>query len=66
MTNFAPSQVSISEENKALYTAALVADGWAGAENLGKKMYYKLSDGQTDGSKSGLKSRVSATKKNVG
>ena len=54
MTNFAPSQVSISEENKALYTAALVADGWAGAENLGKKMYYKLSDGQTDGSKSGL------------
>ena len=23
-------------ENKAVYTAALVADGWAGAENLEK------------------------------
>ena len=31
--------------NKALYTAALVADGWAGAENLEKQ----LCDGPTDG-----------------
>ena len=32
------------KENKAVYTAALVADGWAGAENLKKE----LCDGPTD------------------
>ena len=31
-------------QNKAVYTAALVADGWAGAENLEKG----LCDGHTD------------------
>ena len=30
--------------NKAVYTTALVADGWAGAENLEKQ----LCDGPTD------------------
>ena len=50
-------------ENKAVYTAALVAVGWAGVENLKK---WFVTDGQTDrrtdGPKSGLYSRVSATK----
>ena len=57
--------VSTALVNKAVYTAALVGDGWAEAENL-KKV---ISDGQmdrrtdrpTDGTKSGLKSRMSAT-----
>ena len=31
-------------DNKAVYTAALVADGWAGAENLEKQ----FCDGQTN------------------
>ena len=34
--------------NKAVYTAALVANGWAGAGNLEK------TDRRTDGPKSGL------------
>ena len=33
-----------SKKNKAVYTAALVADGWAGAENLKKQ----FCDGPTD------------------
>ena len=33
-------------ENKATYTAALVADGCAGAENLNKWLWRK--DGQTN------------------
>ena len=33
-----------SDFNMAVYTAALVADGWAGAENLEKQ----LCDGPTD------------------
>ena len=48
--------------NKAVYTAALVADGWAGAENLEKKLCDRQTDRQTDkptdrrtdGPKSGL------------
>ena len=43
------------ESNKAVYTAALVAVGWAGVENLKK---WFVTDGQTDrrtdGPKSGL------------
>ena len=39
--------------NKAEYTAALVADGWAVAENLGKQ----LSDGTTDRRTKGPKDR---------
>ena len=35
-----------STENKAVYTAALVADGWAGAENLENSF---VTDGRTDG-----------------
>ena len=50
--------------NKAVYTAALVADGWAGAENLKKQLCDRPTDGPTDGPKSGLQSRLSATKKN--
>ena len=34
----------VLETNKAVYTAALVADGWAGAENLKQR----LCDGRTD------------------
>ena len=34
--------------NKALYTAAFVADGWAGAENLRKWLYDGRTDGPTD------------------
>ena len=37
--------MSKMKKNKAVYTAALVADGWAGAENLEKQ----LCDGRTDG-----------------
>ena len=37
-------------KNKAVYTAELVADGWAGAENLKKELY----DEPTDQPKSGL------------
>ena len=33
--------------NKAVYTAALVADGWAGAEDL-KKVTLLRTDGPTD------------------
>ena len=43
--------------NKAVYTAALVADGWEGAENLEKQLCDgrtdRLTDGWTDGPKSG-------------
>ena len=35
---------SSDKGNKAVYTAALVADGWAGAENLEKQ----FCDGPTD------------------
>ena len=34
--------------NKAVYTAALVADGWAGAENLEKQLCDRPTDGPTD------------------
>ena len=34
-------------ENKAVYTAALVADGWAGEENLKKQLCDGWTDGQT-------------------
>ena len=34
--------------NKAVYTAALVADGWAGAGNLKKPLCYGPSDQPTD------------------
>ena len=48
--------------NKAVYTAALVADGWAGAANLEKQFCDGPTDGptdrrtdrRTDGPKSGL------------
>ena len=44
--------------NKAVYTAALVADGWAGAENLEKRLCDgptdRRTDRRTDGPKSGL------------
>ena len=35
--------------NKAVYTAALVADGWAGVENLEKELCDRPTDGRTDG-----------------
>ena len=35
--------------NKAVYTAALVADGWAGAENLEKQLCDQRTDGRTEG-----------------
>ena len=44
---------SIMKFNKAVYTAALVADGWAGAENLEKQFCDRRTDGQTDGSTDG-------------
>ena len=34
--------------NKAVYTAALVADGWAGAENLEKELCDRRTDGPTE------------------
>ena len=34
--------------NKAVYTAALVADGWAGAENSKKLICDERTDGRTD------------------
>ena len=37
-------------------------DGWAGAENVKKLLCDRRADRRTDGPKSGLKSRVSATK----
>ena len=45
-----------------VYTAALVADGWAGAENIEKQLCdrptdrqtTRPTDGRTDGPKSGL------------
>ena len=40
--------------NKAVYTAALVADGWAGAETLEKELCDGPTDGPTDQPKSGL------------
>ena len=40
--------------NKAVYTAALVADGWAGAENLEKQLCDRPTDQPTDGPNSGL------------
>ena len=49
------------KSNKAVYMAALVADEWAGAENLEKQLCDGLMDGWTDRPKSGLWSRVSAT-----
>ena len=57
--------------NKAVYTAALVADRWAGAENAEKLICDGRKDRQTDrptdqrtnGPKSGFYSRVSSTKK---
>ena len=42
------------KENKAVYTAALVADGWAGAENVEKQLCDRPTDRRTDGPKSGL------------
>ena len=36
-------------DNKAVYTAALVADGWAGAENLEKQLCDRPTDRRTDG-----------------
>ena len=36
-------------ENKAVYTATLVADGWAGAENLEKQLCDQPTDRTTDG-----------------
>ena len=44
------------QKNKAVYTAALVADGWAGAENLEKNSFVtdQRTDGPTDRPKSGL------------
>ena len=38
-----------SHVNKAVYTAALVADGWAGAENLNKGLCDGRTYGQMDG-----------------
>ena len=35
--------------NKAVYTAALVADGWAGAEKLEKQFCDRRTDRRTDG-----------------
>ena len=35
--------------NKAVYTSALVADGWAGEENLEKQLCDVPTDGRTDG-----------------
>ena len=35
-------------KNKAVYTAALVAGGWAGAENLEKRLYDGRTDRPTD------------------
>ena len=35
--------------NKAVYTAALVADGWEGAENLKKQLCDGWTDRRTDG-----------------
>ena len=52
----------LKTQNKAVYTAELVADGWAGAENLEKALCYGPTDRRTDGPKSSLQSRVSATK----
>ena len=51
-----------SLDNKAVYTAALVADGWAGAEYLEKlicdgrtdRRTNRWTDGRTNGPKSGL------------
>ena len=40
--------------NKAKYTAALVADRWAEAENLEKQFYDGPTDRRTDEPKSGL------------
>ena len=69
---FVPSRRNAFVENKALYTAALVVDGWARAENLEKGLVtdgrtYGQTDIRTDrrtnGPKIGLYSRVSATKK---
>ena len=46
------------ENNKAVYTAALVADGWAGAEKVKKKQLCdQLTQLRTDGLKS-VESRV--------
>ena len=42
------------KKNKAVYTAALVADGWEGAENLIKQLCDLRTDRPTDGPKSGL------------
>ena len=35
-------------ENKAVYTATSVADGWAAAENLRSRLCYQRADGPTD------------------
>ena len=35
-------------KNEAVYTAALVADGWAGAENFYLQFYDGWTDGPTD------------------
>ena len=45
-------------ENKAVYTAALVADGWAGAENLVKQLCNRPTDQPTDQSTDGPKSSL--------
>ena len=39
---------NLSKKNKAVYTAALVADGWAGAENLEKELCDQPTDQRTD------------------
>ena len=39
---------SVLKKNKVVYTAALVADGWAGAENLKKQFCDRQTDGRTD------------------
>ena len=44
------------KRNKAVYTAALVADGWAGAENLEKQLCDGPTDRPTDGQIDGQKS----------
>ena len=44
---------NLKETNKAVYMAALVTDGWAGAENL-ENVTLLRTDDPTDGPKSRL------------
>ena len=41
-------KVPEAKENKAVYTAALVAGGWVEAENLEKQLLDRPTDQQTD------------------